>query len=412
MSTARSPQDQHQDASLDQDSTDGQLSLQQPALDQELSPNSNSSSSSQKTSKLDEQSEILVEQFFTLDMQDFHALQQHSLSLREVGIGVQKKLAQRSHLLKQPLAKLVSESDNGSISHSLLALQEQTNKINPNKIDFNMSGLRRWLAKIPAIGTPISRWFAKFQSVDSVIQSIVSSLKDGQAQLQRDNVTLSQDQLEMKQLVLQLKEYLNFCILLDTKISQRLEQDTQLSDQQRQFISEDLLFTLKQRTLDLQQQLAVNQQGLLTSDVIIKNNRELIRGVSRALNVTVSALNIATSLAIALQTQKTISNSISAINATTDDLIAQTSQALKQQGAQIHKQAASAQLDINNLKTAFQDIVTTLDDISRFRREAIPAMTQSISEMGSLTSQMDDKITSLQQGSTESLQQEIILELA
>jgi uncharacterized protein YaaN involved in tellurite resistance len=373
------------------------------------------STSSSDVSPLDNQSDALVEQFFSLDMQDFHAMQQHSLSLREVGLGVQKKLAQRSHLLKQPLAKLVSESDNGSITHSLLALQEQTNEINPNKVDFNMSGFRRWLAKIPAIGSPISRWFAKFQSVDSVIQSIVASLKDGQAQLERDNVTLSQDQLEMKQLVLQLKEYLNFCILLDSKISQRLEQDTQLSDQQRQFISEDLLFTLKQRTLDLQQQLAVNQQGLLTSDVIIKNNRELIRGVSRALNVTVSALNIAASLAIALQTQKTISNSISAINSTTDDLIAQTSQALKQQGGQIHQQAASAQLDINNLKTAFADIVTTLDDISRFRCEAIPAMNESIAEMGSLTSQMDERLSTLQQGSpvgVKSLQQEIILELA
>jgi len=72
-------------------------------------------------------------------------------------------------------------------------------------------------------------------------------------------------------------------------------------------------------------------------------------------------------------------------------------------------------LDINNLKTAFADIVTTLDDISRFRREAIPAMNESIAEMGSLTSQMDERLSLLQQGSPEpgkALQQEIILELA
>lgn len=401
-------------SSQDNDVVNSQLHLQQPTIDEALNSNSDTTALSTKTHKLEEQSDVLVEQFFSLDMQDFHTLQQHSVSLREVGLGVQKKLAQRSHLLKQPLAKLVSESDTGSVSHSLIALQEQTNKINPNKVDFNMSGFRRWLAKIPAIGTPISRWFAKFQSVDSVIQGIVASLKDGQAQLERDNVTLTHDQIEMKQLILQLKEYLNFCTLLDHKISQRLTQDTQLSDQQRKFISEDLLFTLKQRTIDLQQQLAVNQQGLLTSDVIIKNNRELIRGVSRALNVTVSALNIAASLAIALQTQKNISNSISSINSTTDDLIAQTSQALKQQGAQIHQQAASAQLDINNLKSAFENIVSTLDDISRFRREAIPAMNQSITEMSSLTAQMDEHISTLEKGSLEQgkpLQQEIILEL-
>ncbi|MFT6114000.1 MAG: hypothetical protein ACI9MS_002133 [Glaciecola sp.] len=360
--------------------------------------------------KLEQKSGQLIEQFFSLDMKDVRNLQQHSLAIRELGLGVQKQLAKRSHLLKQPLAKLVAESDSGSVSHSLIALQEQTYKINPNKIDFNMSGLRRWLAKIPAIGSPISRWFAKYQSVDSIIQSIVNDLKDGQSQLERDNITLGHDQVEMKALVFQLKDYLTFCTLLDEKITTRLSNDPELSPEQRTFIEEELLFSLKQRTLDLQQQLAVNQQGILTSDVIIRNNRELIRGVSRALNVTISALNIAASLAIALQSQKNISTSITAINSTTDDLIAQTSQALKQQAGQIHKQAASAQLDINNLKESFENILVTIDDISRFRREAIPAMTQSISEMSALTAKMDSSLASL--GASETPHNEILLDLA
>jgi uncharacterized protein YaaN involved in tellurite resistance len=360
--------------------------------------------------KLEQKSGQLIEQFFSLDMKDVRNLQQHSLAIRELGLGVQKQLAKRSHLLKQPLAKLVAESDSGSVSHSLIALQEQTYKINPNKIDFNMSGLRRWLAKIPAIGSPISRWFAKYQSVDSIIQGIVNDLKDGQSQLERDNLTLGHDQVEMKALVFQLKDYLTFCTLLDEKITARLSNDTQLSPEQRKFIEEELLFSLKQRTLDLQQQLAVNQQGILTSDVIIRNNRELIRGVSRALNVTVSALNIAASLAIALQSQKNISTSITAINSTTDDLIAQTSQALKQQAGQIHQQAASAQLDINNLKESFENILVTIDDISRFRREAIPAMTQSIGEMSALTAKMDSSLASL--GASETPHNEILLDLA
>jgi uncharacterized protein YaaN involved in tellurite resistance len=360
--------------------------------------------------KLEQKSGELIEQFFNLDMKDVRGLQQHSLAIRELGLSVQKQLAKRSHLLNQPLAKLVAESDAGSISHSLIALQEQTHKINPNKVDFNMSGLRRWLAKIPAIGSPISRWFAKYQSVDSVIQSIVNDLKDGQSQLERDNITLGQDQLDMKELVFQLKDYLSFCTLLDAKISARLLNDIDLSSEQRKFIEEELLFFLKQRTLDLQQQLAVNQQGILTSDVIIRNNRELIRGVSRALNVTVSALNIAASLAIALQSQKAISNSITVINSTTDDLIAQTSQTLKQQACQIHNQAASAQLDINNLKESFENILTTIEDISRFRREAIPAMTQSIGEMSKLTAKMDSSLAALD--SSETPHNEILLDLA
>ncbi len=68
----------------------------------------------------------------------------------------------------------------------------------------------------------------------------------------------------------------------------------------------DLLFPLRQRIQDLQQQLPVNQQGLLTTELVIRNNRELIRGVNRALNVTVYALQVAATSALALANQKIV----------------------------------------------------------------------------------------------------------
>lgn len=359
--------------------------------------------------KLEAQSSALVEQIFQLDIADTLTLQQYSSAIRQLGLNTQQQLTKRSHLLKQPLANLVAESEIGSVSHSLLALQEQTSKINPNHINFNMGGLRRLISKIPAVGTPLARWFAKFQLVDNVIQDIVNDLKQGQARLERDNITLEQDQRDMNSLIVELKKYISYSLLLDEKISQRLADAGQLEEAQRRFIEEELLFLLKQRTLDLQQQLAVNQQGVLTSDVIIKNNRELIRGVSRALNVTVSALNIAASLAIALQSQKNVANSITALNSTTDDLISNTSKILKQQAAQIHQQAASAQLNTDNLKQSFENILTTINDISRFRHQAIPEMTKSINEMSELTSKMDDSLAAL--GDTDGANNKIMLDI-
>ena len=356
------------------------------------------SNSEQLKSKLDEQSDVLVEELFQVDTRDLKLQQQKAIAVRDIGIGVQRDLVKRSNLLRQPLSKLVSDAeDGGTVSNSLIALQEQTDKINPNKFDFTMSTVRRLIAKIPGVGTPLSRWFAKYQSIDSVIQNIVSNLQEGQAQLKRDNVTLKEDQIAMRNLIFQLRDYVEFGILVDKKISTRLETSTDLEAGKRKFIEEEILFPLKQRVLDLQQQLAVNQQGILTTDVIISNNSELIRGVSRALNVTITALNIAASLAVALQTQKTILKSVQAVNSTTDKLISQTSESLKTQGAEIHKQASSAQLDIENLKQAFNNVTHALNDISKFRREALPRMSESISEMEVLTKQMDKAVSSLEQ---------------
>jgi uncharacterized protein YaaN involved in tellurite resistance len=56
--------------------------------------------------------------------------------------------------------------------------------------------------------------------------------------------------------------------------------------------------------MDLQQQLVVNQQGVLSIDLIMRNNVELTRGVDRAINVTVSALQVAVTLALALANQR------------------------------------------------------------------------------------------------------------
>lgn len=58
--------------------------------------------------------------------------------------------------------------------------------------------------------------------------------------------------------------------------------------------------------MDLQQQLAVNQQGILAAEILVKNNKELIRNVDRGINVTVSALETAVAVALTLNNQKLV----------------------------------------------------------------------------------------------------------
>ena len=85
-----------------------------------------------------------------------------------------------------------------------------------------------------------------------------------------------------------------------------------------------------------------------------------------------------------------------------------TASKLKNQGVEIHKQAASSQLDIEKLKSAFADVQSALDNINRFRREALPEMGQSIEEMDRLTSDLDQRIQKLE--ASESVSDEIHLE--
>lgn len=363
----------------------------------------------QASPQLVKQADDLVQRLMNVDIRNVKAQHEQAQAVQSLGGKIEKELARKSALLREPMQNLVKDAeDGGPVARSLLELQEKVSEINPNRINFDMGGIRRLLAKIPGIGTPLSRWFARYQSVENVMDDIVKSLQDGRARLERDNVTLKQDQLEMRELTFKLQDYIRFGQLLNQRLSQMLESG-QVEQERRRFLEEEILFPLRQRVLDLQQQLAVNQQGVLTAETIIRNNKELIRGVSRSLNVTITALQTAATLAVALQHQKRVLQGVQSVTETTNELIVQTSEQLKTQGVEIQKQASSTALDIDKLRIAFQNVESALEEISNFRRQALPQMAKSIVEMNDLSQRMEGAIQKMEKG-TE-VKQELAIDL-
>lgn len=358
---------------------------------------------------IEKQADEMIERLLTIDPKDLRAQQDHARAVQSLGENVSRELARKSAMLKEPMRNLMDDAEDGSsVANSLLNLQEQVSDINPNRVNFDMGSIRRILSMLPGFGTPLSRWFARYQSVENVLEDIINSLRDGRAQLERDNVTLAQDQIEMRELTFKLHDYIAYGHIMDQKLSATLDSG-KVDEDRKLFLQDEVLFSLKQRIIDLQQQLAVNQQGVLTTETIVRNNRELIRGVDRSLNVTVTALQTAATLAVALQHQKQVLKGVKAVSDTTNELIVQTSEQLKTQGVEIQKQASSASLDIEKLKIAFQNVDSALNDISTFRREALPHMAQSILEMESLTTKMEDSIVKMEQGTQ--VKQELSIEL-
>jgi uncharacterized protein YaaN involved in tellurite resistance len=248
------------------------------------------------------------------------------------------------------------------------------------------------------VGDPIKRYFTRYESADTVLTAIRNSLEKGQRTLERDNVTLLDDQAAMRELTFKLENAIKIGQAIDEELEYRMENKLSPGDEKYKFMEEEILFPLRQRIQDLQQQLAVNQQGFIAIEMIIRNNKELIRGVNRALNVTMSALQVAATLALALANQRIVLEKVESVNVTTNKLIAGSAKRLKEQGAEIHKQASSTQLDMNVLKQSFADIRSALDDISKFRRDALPKMAQTIVELNNMTEEQDKAIEDLEKG--------------
>ena len=323
-----------------------------------------------------------------------------SLSAVEgMGRDLQRRSANKSRMLQAPLRDLSRGTEEGGpVARSLSDLRIEVEKLDPASLDLDPGWFTRMVGKVPGVGTPLKRYFMRFESSQTVIDSIIKSLEGGRDQLKRDNVTLNEDQKHMRDLTLTLTEQIALAEALDSTINYRLDREIAPDDPRRQFVEEELVFVLRQRTMDLQQQLAVNQQGVLATELIIRNNRELIRGVNRSVDVTVSALQVAVAVAMALAHQKVVLDKVEAINRTTSDLIAGTAERLKTQGTQIHEQAASTMLDMDSLRSAFADINIALDEISRYRREALPQMANTILEMDKLTAEGEAAIDRLEHG--------------
>ena len=348
--------------------------------------------------ELEKKAQDFADMLVNLDSGDLTSQDDAKAAVETMGRGLQREAAHRSAMLKQPIRDLSKQTeDGGPVANALIDLKMKVEELDPSRFDFSAGWFSRLLGMLPGIGTPIKRYFTKYESAETVIDAIIRSLELGGEQLKRDNITLSEDQRAMRELTIKLQRQIELARLLDQKLQYKLDREIQ-EDKKRKFVEEELLFPLRQRIIDLQQQLAVNQQGVLSMAIIVGNNKELVRGVARALDVTVSALQVAVTVALALAHQKIVLDKITALNATTSSLIAGTAAKLKTQGTAIHAQASQAGLDMEALKSAFADINAAMDEISRYRREALPQMAQSILEFDKLATEGEAAIEKMEQG--------------
>ncbi len=344
-----------------------------------------------------------ADQLLTFDPADQSSRDATRVTVDEMGRDLQRRSATRSKMLQQPVREMSRGGEEGGVvARSLVDLRIEVEKMDPASVDLDPGWFTRLIGSIPGVGTPLKRYFMKYESSQVVIDSIIKSLESGADQLKRDNVTLGEDQKQMRDVTLSLADQIALAQALDASIQYKLDREITSDDPRRKFIEEELVFALRQRTMDLQQQLVVNQQGVLATELITRNNRELIRGVNRAVDVTISALQVAVTVALALAHQKIVLDKVEAINRTTSDLIAGTAERLKTQGTEIHERAAGTMLDMDSLRSAFADINIALDEISRYRKEALPQMATTILELDRLTEEGEEAIERLEKGQAAS----------
>ncbi|GGD51432.1 toxic anion resistance protein [Paenibacillus nasutitermitis] len=361
----------------------------QAAIEQEVKP------VPEEVAKLKEVADSNVATIMALDMDSLEKRKEILQSIDTFGLQTMKMSSDKNTLLQVSVGNLSKTGDEGGqVAKGLTELQIQLRDLDPSAIDFAKTG---FLGKL---FNPLRAYFLKYQKADGVIADIVVSLDKGKSTLKNDNTTLEIEQQALRDLTKRLQKEIQLGVLMDENVESQIEGAKQRNEDpdKIRFITEEVLFPLRQRVMDLQQMLVVNQQGIMAIEVVIRNNKELIRGVDRAKNVTISALKISVTVASALYNQKIVLKKIELLNQTTNNLIANTSKMLKNQGAEIQKQSLETSISADTLKQAFTDVLSALDSISTYKQEALPKMRDTINQFRELADTGEKQIQRLEKG--------------
>jgi len=336
-----------------------------------------------------------VQEIMSLDIAALQNKRNMLSAIEQFGMDSLQKSSRKNTLLQSTVGKLARDGEEGSmISKGLADLQREIKDLDPSALDFAKGGF------LGNLFNPVRRYFDRFEKSDQVIENILLSLDKGKEILKNDNTTLEIEAETIKSVTKKLNLELELGAQMDAQIAAAVEQaqiDGEDPDKIR-FVTEEILFPLRQRIMDMQQMVVVNHQGVVAMEVIRRNNKELIRGVERAKIVTVTALRTAVMVASALYNQKIVLKKINALNETTNNLITSTAQMLKEQGATIHKQSTETMLSPETLKQAFQDVLTALEDISNFKQESLPKMQEIIAQFRELATTGEREIAKLELG--------------
>ena len=328
-----------------------------------------------EVSELDKRVEQFVEELAALDSNS----PEFGKKVDQLTAMGRKEIAEAAGASNRFLDRPVKAIDKDSgIGADLTELRRTVEALDPK----GASKPRKLLGIIP-FGNRVDRYFDKYRSSQTHISKILTSLANGKDELLMDNAAIDTERSGLWKTMHKLEQMVHISKSLDKQLEDKANEFDATEPAKAKAIRETALFYTRQRTTDLLTQMAVTVQGYLALDLVKKNNVELVKGVDSASTTTVAALRTAVTVAQALTNQKLVLEQIGALNTTTAGMIDTTGEMLKMQTGAIHEQAASSTIPLETLQRAFQNIYDTMDQIDRFKLEALDNMKQTVTTLSS-----------------------------
>ena len=321
--------------------------------------------------------------------------------LTNIGAEAQRETGQKMELLRGRVGTLLSQldGDGARVPNDMIALRSKLDEINPHALS-KPSGLLR---KVPKVGKMLQQIALKYETVQSQIDAIVNSLREGKDMLDRDNFELEQlyDSVQEQQFKVIKNAYLGELILQRLEEAQKSNQDP--TERQR---LQEITHDVAMRVQDLRTMEQVNLQFFVSLDLTIQNNHRLGQAVSRTLTVTTSLVTVGIAIQAALSRQKKVMEATQETQRYASDMLAANAASIRQQTSEIADLHNNPVLALDKVREAYDDLTAALDETERIKQEGIESAKKGIAELSEMSSALQPRVEGIRNArdSQESLE--------
>ena len=158
---------------------------------------------------------------------------------------------------------------------------------------------------------PIKNYFNSVKKEEISIKNIIDTLNNEKGIIERDNITLEIEIKRIYEIITELQNEYAYGEKLQSEVNNLIKNEK--DEAKINYYNKSVLTSLDKKMFDIKQMIIVKQQSVMALQILINNNKEIIRNIERVNNVTISALNTTVLVAKTLYNQKLVLNKINNI---------------------------------------------------------------------------------------------------
>lgn len=223
--------------------------------------------------------------------------------LYQLGQSEQHAFWELNNRLKHPLEKLIRDVEGGEkLTQHLRQLQVAVLKIKPPKRSFLGRFVNMFKLLFSLKESAWHIWLEDYPGYKQQILKITEDLEALKRQLKRDNSLFLSDKDTLHSHMLMLESSFDMVCFLEKKVSHETAHNQEISTDTKQLLLDELLPTMQERLIELQQQLLIARQSVMTMDLFIIQNESQIRAIDQAIYTTTTAIEVTASIFMLKQT--------------------------------------------------------------------------------------------------------------